>query len=58
MAVITPSSAQEAERHQASTEPRDAPKSLSNEATNELNVYALPKPTKVTANAAATMSQP
>ena len=40
------------------TEPRDAPKSLSKEATKELNVYALPKPTKVTANAAATTNQP
>ena len=40
------------------TEPRDAPKSLSKEATKELNVYALPKPTKLTANAAATTNQP
>lgn len=54
----TPKYRNPANENTSETEPRDAPKSLSNEATNELNVYALPKPTKVTANAAATMSQP
>ena len=38
--------------------PRDAAKSRCSDSTNALNVYALPKPTNVTANAAATTYQP
>lgn len=38
--------------------PRDAAKSRCSDSTNALNVYALPNPTNVTANAAATTYQP
>ena len=46
------------EREHSDTDPREAPNSRLQRSTNALNVYAQPKPTKVTVNAAATTNQP
>ena len=47
-----------ASENTSDTDPRDAWKSCCSDGTNALNVYALPNPTKQTANAAATTIQP
>src|ERR1700722_9341342 len=46
-----------ASENTSDTEPREAAKSRCNESTKALKVYALPKPTKVTAKAAAMTNQ-